>query len=88
MKTVKPQQGIYTLRHQTGELYADDNGFVYERQPSGALELVKIKPAKFKKQVMEMMAGNEEIVKGVENNTYDYENIVEVFNAYNKSVKN
>lgn len=58
MKTVKPQQGIYTLRHQTGELYADDNGFVYERQPSGALELVKTampKKSKFK-QIIEILS--------------------------------
>ena len=51
-------------------------------------DLVKIKSGKFKKQVEEAMADNEEIVKGLEDKKYDYENIVEVFNVYNKSIKN
>lgn len=49
---------------------------------------VKIKSGKFKKQVEEAMADNEEIVKALESKKYEYENIVELFNAYNKSASN
>lgn len=51
-------------------------------------EFVKIKSGKFKKQVSEAMADNEEIVKALEDKKYEYENIVELFEAYNKSSKN
>jgi len=51
-------------------------------------EFVKIKSGKFKKQVTEAMADNEDIVKAVEDKKYEYENIVELFEAYNKSGKN
>jgi len=54
----------------------------------GEVGPVKIKSGKFRKQVQEVMADNEDIVKGLEDKTYDYENIVEVFNTYNKSAKN
>lgn len=49
---------------------------------------VRIKSGKFKKQVEEAMSDNQEILKGLENKTYDFENIVEVFDAYNKSTAN
>jgi hypothetical protein len=48
-------------------------------------EFVKIKSGKFKKQVEEAMSDNEEIVKALEDKKYEYENIVELFNAYNKT---
>ena len=51
-------------------------------------EFVKIKSGKFKKQVEEVMSDNEEIVKALENKKYDYDNIVELFNAYNKTASN
>lgn len=51
-------------------------------------EFVKIKSGKFKKQITDAMADNEEIVKAVEEKKYEYENIVELFEAYNKDVKN
>lgn len=51
-------------------------------------EFVKIKSGKFKKQVTEVMSDNEEIVKALEGKKYEYENIVELFNAYNKSASN
>lgn len=51
-------------------------------------EFVKIKSGKFKKQVTDVMADNEEIVKAVEDKKYEYENIVELFEAYNKETKN
>ncbi|CAN5440224.1 hypothetical protein BH10BAC1_BH10BAC1_11750 [soil metagenome] len=51
-------------------------------------EFVKIKSGKFKKQVEEVMADNEEIVKGLADKKYEYENIVELFNAYNKIASN
>ena len=60
----------------------------YFMEKLGEAGPVKIKSGKFKKQVQEVMSDNEEIVKGLEDNTYDYENIVEVFNSYNKSSKN
>lgn len=47
-------------------------------------EFVKIKSGKFKKQITDMMGDNEEIVKGLEDKKYDFDNIVEVFNTYNK----
>jgi hypothetical protein len=48
-------------------------------------EFVKIKSGKFKKQITDAMGDNQEIVKGLEDKKYDYENIVELFNAYNKA---
>jgi hypothetical protein len=60
----------------------------YFMEKEGEAGPVKIKSGKFKKQVQEVMSDNEEIVKGLEDKTYDYENIVEVFNTYNKSAKN
>lgn len=51
-------------------------------------EFVKIKSGKFKKQIVDVMGDNEEIVKGLEDKKYDYENIVEVFNVYNKPMTN
>ncbi len=51
-------------------------------------EFVKIKSGKFKKQIVDVMGDNQEIVKGLEEKKYDYENIVEVFNAYNKPMTN
>ncbi len=58
----------------------------YMENQSG--ELVKIKSGKFKKQVVEAMSDNLEIVKAVEEKKYEYENIVELFNAYNNSASN
>jgi hypothetical protein len=51
-------------------------------------EFVKVKSSKFKKQMSDVMADNEEIVKALEEKKYDYENIVEVVNAYNKTSAN
>jgi hypothetical protein len=51
-------------------------------------EFVKIKSGKFKKQVQEVMSDNEEIVKAIDEKKYEYDNIVELFNAYNKSAAN
>lgn len=51
-------------------------------------EFVKIKSGKFKKQIVDVMGDNEEIVKGLEQKKYDYDNILEVFNAYNKPMTN
>jgi hypothetical protein len=51
-------------------------------------EFVKIKSGKFKKQITDAMGDNEEIVKGLEEKKYDYDNIVELFNTYNKSARN
>lgn len=48
-------------------------------------EFVKIKSGKFKKQVTEVMADNEDIVKALEEKKYDYDNIVELFKEYNKA---
>jgi hypothetical protein len=46
-------------------------------------EFVKIKSGKFKKQIVDAMGDNAEIVKGLEDKKYDYDNILEVFNTYN-----
>ena len=51
-------------------------------------EFVKIKSSKFKKQMTDAMSDNQEIVKGLEDKTYDYENIVEVVNTYNRAAGN
>jgi hypothetical protein len=51
-------------------------------------EFVRIKSGKFKKQVQEVMSDNEEIVKALEEKKYEYDNIVELFNAYNKTASN
>ncbi len=51
-------------------------------------EFVKIKSGKFKKQLVDVMGDNEEVVKGIEDKKYEYDNIVEVFNAYNRKLPN
>jgi hypothetical protein len=60
----------------------------YYMEKVGETGPVKIKSGKFRKQVEEVMSDNLEIVKGLQDKTYDYDNIVEVFNSYNKSAKN
>jgi hypothetical protein len=60
----------------------------YYMEKAGETGPVKIKSGKFRKQVQEVMSDNEEIVKGLEDKTYEYANIVEVFNTYNKASKN
>lgn len=50
-------------------------------------EFVKIKSGKFKKQIVDVMGDNEEIVKGLEEKKYEYDNILEVFNVYNNTNK-
>lgn len=50
-------------------------------------EFVKIKSGKFKKQIVDVMGDNVEIVKGLEEKKYDYDNILEVFNTYNNTNK-
>jgi hypothetical protein len=59
----------------------------YYMEKSGG-EFVKVKSSKFKKQMTDAMADNEDIVKALEEKKYDYENIVEVVNSYNKSAAN
>ena len=59
----------------------------YYMEKSGERNPVKIKSGKFKKQMVEAMADNQEIIKGLEDKTFAFENIVEVFDAYNKSSK-
>ncbi|MCW3083419.1 MAG: hypothetical protein JWP12_785 [Bacteroidetes bacterium] len=51
-------------------------------------EFVKVKSSKFKKQMTDAMSDNQEIVKALEEKKYDYENIVEVVDAYNKKASN
>ncbi len=58
----------------------------YMEKINGAF--VKIKSGKFKKQVEEVMSDNQEIVKALADKKYEYENIVELFNAYNKATTN
>lgn len=59
----------------------------YYIEKSGG-EFVKVKSSKFKKQMEDVMADNEEMVKALDEKKYDYENIVEVVNAYNKQSGN
>lgn len=59
----------------------------YYMEKSGG-EFVKVKSSKFKKQMTDAMGDNEEIVKGLEEKKYDYESIVEVVKAYNKTASN
>jgi len=59
----------------------------YYMEKSGG-EFVKVKSSKFKKQMSDAMSDNQEIVKALEDKKYDYENIVEVVNAYNKTAAN
>lgn len=59
----------------------------YYLEKSGG-EFVKVKSSKFKKQMTDVMADNEEIVQALEDKKYDYENIVEVVNTYNKTITN
>ena len=59
----------------------------YYVEKSGG-EFVKVKSSKFKKQMTDVMSDNEDIVKALEEKKYDYENIVEVVKAYNKTAGN
>ena len=59
----------------------------YYMEKSGG-EFVKVKSSKFKKQMSDAMSDNQEIVKALEDKKYDYENIVEVVDAYNKTASN
>ena len=44
MTGIKQKQGVYTLRHQSGNLYMDDMGFVYELTENWIFEIVKTCP--------------------------------------------
>lgn len=59
----------------------------YYMEKSGG-EFVKVKSGKFKKQMADAMSDNEEIVKALEEKKYDFDNIVEVVEAYNKKAGN
>jgi hypothetical protein len=59
----------------------------YYVEKSGG-EFVKVKSSKFKKQMTDVMSDNEEIIQALEEKKYDYDNIVEVVNAYNKTAAN
>jgi hypothetical protein len=59
----------------------------YYMEKSGG-EFVKVKSGKFKKQMTDVMSDNEEIVKALEEKKYDFDNIVEVVDAYNKKAAN
>lgn len=53
MTGTKQKQGVYTLRHQSGNLYMDDMGFVYGLTENWIFEIVKTAPpekkSKFKR---------------------------------------
>ncbi len=83
-------KGLVTLYEAQVEVYQMNEIKVmsdyYMEKSAG--EFVKIKSGKFKKQVEEAMSDNTEIVKALEDKKYEYENIVELFNAYNKTSSN
>lgn len=59
----------------------------YYMQKEGEAEPVRIKSGKFRKQVAEMISDNQELVKELEDKKYDYDNLSEVVESYNKWVK-
>lgn len=83
--------GLVNLYEEQVEVYQMNEIKVksdYYMEKAGEAGPIKIKSGKFKKQVEEVMADNSDIVRGLEDKTYDFDNIVEVFNSYNKSGKN
>lgn len=59
----------------------------YYVEKEGTEEPVRIKSGRFRKQIAEIMSDNEEIVKELEDNKYDVENLAEVVENYNKWAK-
>lgn len=59
----------------------------YYLEKEGHKEPVRVKSGRFRKQVAEIMADNEQIVKDLEENKYDVQNIAEVVESYNKWAK-
>lgn len=59
----------------------------YYLQKDGEAEPTRIKSGRFRKQVAEMIGDNEELVKDLEEKKYEYENLSEVVDHYNKWVK-
>jgi hypothetical protein len=71
---------------QSNKITAETAYFI---EKSGSTDLIKIieKSSKFKKQMMDIMSDNKDIVKALEAEKYTYKNITELFEAYNKSAK-
>jgi hypothetical protein len=59
----------------------------YYLEKEGSAEPVRIKSGRFRKQIAEMMADHQELVKDLEEKKYDVENLAEVVESYNKWAK-
>lgn len=57
----------------------------YYMEKNGSTELTHVKENKFKKQLSEVMSDNQDIIKDIQDKKYQYENIVDVFQLYNKN---
>ena len=83
--------GLVNLYEEQVEVYQMNEIKVksdYYMEKAGEAGPIKIKSGKFRKQVEEVMSDNLDIVKGLQDKTYDFDNIVEVFNNDIKSAKN
>lgn len=59
----------------------------YYMQKQGEAEPTRIRAGRFRKQVAEMISDNEALVKELEEKKYEYENLAEVIESYNKWAK-
>ena len=57
----------------------------YYMEKIGNIELVHIKESKFKKQIIEIMADDESVIKDLHEKKYEYANIVDLFEQYNRN---
>ncbi|MBL7892972.1 MAG: hypothetical protein JNL63_10105, partial [Bacteroidia bacterium] len=44
-----------------------------------------IRESKFKKQLAEALSDDQDLIKDIQEKKYDYENIVDIFEQYNKN---
>ena len=79
---------LYELKIEVLHMNEIKEKIDYYMEKIGEEGPIKIKSGRFRKQVADAMADNEKILQDLEDKKYDFENIVEVFNEYNKTAKN
>lgn len=57
----------------------------YYMEKLGDSELIHIRESKFKKQLAEALSDDQDLIKDIQEKKYDYENIVDIFEQYNKN---
>lgn len=57
----------------------------YYMEKLGDTEFMHIRESKFKKQLAEALSDDQDLIKDIQEKKYDYENIVDIFEQYNKN---